>query len=93
MAKLLSVVIKDLRIDVNASTRSVESPRSAVFGADGELSFHNQKIPPAVITFVQFMAIHVYNISVMFLRAESPEWLVHASAGEVSPILPCICKM
>lgn len=59
-----------------------ESESESVFSARGD--FNNQKIPPAVITFVQFMAVHVYNISVMFLRAESPEWLIHASAGEVS---------
>lgn len=47
------------------------------------VNFHNRKVPPVIITFAQFMAIHIYNVNTMFLRAESPEWLVHATAGEV----------
>jgi len=47
------------------------------------INFRNKKVPPMIITFAQFMAIRVYNVNTMFLCAESPEWLVHATAGEV----------
>lgn len=29
------------------------------------------------------MAVHVYNISAMFLRPKTPGWLVHATANEL----------
>lgn len=29
------------------------------------------------------MAVHVYNVSTMFLHSETPGWLVHATANEL----------
>lgn len=79
VTKLVSLIVRDVRINKDISTYPSADDKLVT----NNLSFHNQKIPPAIITFVQFMAVHVYNISAMLLRAESPEWLVHATAGEL----------
>jgi hypothetical protein len=86
VTKLLAVVVRDVRInkDVGAVDGKAENQQHSSSLEDGRpVNFHNKKVPPVIITFAQFMAIHVYNVNTMFLRAESPEWLVHATAGEV----------
>lgn len=79
VTKLVSVIVKDVRINKDISSYSSKEETIVT----NNLSFHNQKIPPAILTFVQFMAVHVYNINAMLLRKESPEWLVHATAAEL----------
>lgn len=93
VTKLLAVVVRDVRInkDVGVAVgkkdqKSDKAEYQQQFSGleDGRtINFHNRKVPPMIITFAQFMAIHVYNVNTMFLCAESPEWLVCASAGEV----------
>lgn len=93
MTKLLALVVRDVRInkDVRVAVgkkdqKSDKAECQQHFSGledSGMINFHNKKVPPVVITLAQFMAIHVYNVNTMFLCAESPEWLVHATAGEV----------
>lgn len=85
VSKLLCLVICDVRVnkDVTSGTsNNIESQVKDVFCLK-DVSFHDQKIPPVVITFAQFLAIHIRSITAMFLRPESPEWLLHASATDV----------
>ncbi|KAG8224148.1 hypothetical protein J437_LFUL005482 [Ladona fulva] len=89
VTKLVSVIIRDVRInkDVGSSVLSSGDLNSGfsnqqVYGTEIP-SFHNKKIPPMIITFAQFMAVRVYNVSVMLLRVASPEWLLHASADSI----------
>jgi hypothetical protein len=93
VTKLLAVVVRDVRIkkDVGGaggkkdqkSDKAEYQERSSGLQDGRPVNFHNRKVPPMIITFAQFMAIHIYNVNTMFLRPESPEWLVHATAGEV----------
>lgn len=77
------MIVRDVRINKDISDNSLKEDNLA----SNKLAFHNQKIiqkiPPAIITFVQFMAVHIYNINAMLLRKESPEWLIHGTAGEL----------
>ncbi|KAL0271984.1 UNVERIFIED_CONTAM: hypothetical protein PYX00_005130 [Menopon gallinae] len=77
VTKLVSVIVKDVRI--NKDMESYPSSNEDF----NTISFENKRIPPALITFIQFMAVHIYNLSAMLLRPKSPEWLVYATAGEL----------
>jgi len=93
VTKLLAVVVRDVRINKDVggcdgkkdqkSDKTEYQQCSSGLEANKPINFHSKKVPPVIITFAQFMAIHVYNVNTMFLCAESPEWLVHATAGEV----------
>jgi hypothetical protein len=86
VTKLLAVVVRDVRINkaVGVVDGRAEYQQQSSGVEDGRpLNFHEKKVPPVIIKFAQFMAIHVYNVNAMFLRAESPEWLLHATAAEV----------
>ena len=93
VTKLLAVVVRDVRInkDVGVAVgkkdqKSDKAEYQQHFSGleDGRtINFHDKKVPPMIITFAQFMAVRIYNVNTMFLCAESPEWLVHATAGEV----------
>ncbi|XP_071446897.1 protein hobbit isoform X2 [Hetaerina americana] len=89
VTKLVSVIIKDVRINKDVGGNSFpkmesSSPLAKQIDTVTEIpSFHNKKIPPMIITFAQFMAVRVYNVSVMLLRVSSPEWLLHASADSI----------
>ncbi|XP_015437113.1 PREDICTED: protein KIAA0100 [Dufourea novaeangliae] len=77
VAKLLAVIMKDVRINkdvptkVTCSTKNLASP----------LDFQNKKIPPIIITFVQFMAVHIENLSLLIL---GNGWLANGSAESLS---------
>ena len=88
VTKLLALVVRDVRInkDVGGADSKKDNDRiSSSLEADAarHINFNNKKVPPAIITFAQFMAVHIYNVNTMLLRAESPEFLVHATAGEI----------
>ncbi|XP_049792062.1 protein KIAA0100 [Schistocerca nitens] len=87
VTKLISVVIKDVRINKDVFGSDVKGDKvNKAHLSKGESespNFCNKKIPPVIITFAQFMAVHIYNVNTILLRAESPEWLIHATAGEV----------
>ncbi|XP_066998211.2 protein hobbit [Anabrus simplex] len=90
VTKLLTVVVHDVRINKDVGGAKLKKEGRCEFQGDGRrfqnsvpLNFQNAKIPPLIITFAQFMAIHIYNVNTILLRAESPEWLVHSTAGEI----------
>lgn len=47
------------------------------------MDFRDKKVPHFINTFAQFMAVHVYNVSAMLLRSETPNCLIHATASEL----------
>ncbi|XP_065213016.1 protein hobbit [Planococcus citri] len=85
VSKLLCLVICDVRVNKDVTSNSSDDFDQQVESVlrRNDISFHNQKIPPVIITFAQFLAIHIRSITAMLLRPESPEWLLHASANDV----------
>uniref|UniRef100_A0A182NM85 Fmp27_GFWDK domain-containing protein n=1 Tax=Anopheles dirus TaxID=7168 RepID=A0A182NM85_9DIPT len=48
------------------------------------LDFREKKVPPRLLKFAQFMAVHINNVSVALLNsAQEPGWLLHATAKEL----------
>lgn len=47
------------------------------------LDFRQKKIPNSITTFAQFMAIHVYNLSVLMNNNFEPGWLLHGTVSEL----------
>uniref|UniRef100_A0A182PN84 Fmp27_GFWDK domain-containing protein n=1 Tax=Anopheles epiroticus TaxID=199890 RepID=A0A182PN84_9DIPT len=48
------------------------------------LDFREKKVPPKLLKFAQFMAVHIHNVSVALLNsAQEPGWLLHATAKEL----------
>ncbi|KOC61463.1 UPF0378 protein KIAA0100 [Habropoda laboriosa] len=77
VAKLLAVIMKDVRINKDVSlkpVRIIKKPKKLV-------DFRKKKIPPIIITFVQFMAVHVENLSLLIL---GDGWLANGSAESVT---------
>lgn len=49
-----------------------------------ELDFRNRKVPHSIITFAQFMAVHVYNLSIVMMNTNAePGWLLHGTSSEL----------
>lgn len=83
MTKLLSINIKDIRInkDINKklSTDKILTKKKKTI-----LDFRDKKVPPSIITFAQFIAVHVHNISVVLMNNDfDPGWMLHATASEL----------
>jgi len=52
--------------------------------AKGVPDFRQTKVPASIITFAQFMAVHVNNISVVLMNNDfDPGWFIHATAKEL----------
>nr|CAD7568825.1 unnamed protein product [Timema californicum] len=88
VTKLLAVIVRDVRVNKDVGSGDVKNDKLPPELFDTveiphQINFHNKKIPPAIITFAQFMAVHVYNVNTMILRTARPECLVHATAAEV----------
>ncbi|KAG8300516.1 hypothetical protein J6590_074429 [Homalodisca vitripennis] len=79
VAKLLSVVVHDVRINKDVRSKRSGQPRPW----QPPPSFHNQRIPPTVITFAQFMAVDIHSVTGMFLWTDSPEWLLHMTLTDI----------
>ncbi|XP_015603116.1 protein KIAA0100 isoform X2 [Cephus cinctus] len=77
VAKLLAVVMRDVRINKDVPAETPYQRKSS----DEPLDFRNRKIPPIIITFVQFMAVHVENLSLLAL---GNGWLANGSAESLS---------
>ncbi|XP_043282717.1 protein KIAA0100 isoform X2 [Venturia canescens] len=77
VAKLLEVVMHDVRINKDVPVRPHCEPRDLGKPYD----FRNRKIPTIIITFVQFMAVHVENLSLLAL---GNGWLANGSAESLS---------
>lgn len=93
MTKLLSIYIRDIRInkDIDKSDSSTNSSLitriEKLKDTDGNVNFpdfRNSKVPPSIITFAQFMAVHVNNISIVLMNGDTdPGWFLHAKAKEL----------
>lgn len=81
MTKLISVNIHGIRINNDVIERTEEM--SARKGAQGPLDFRNKKIPNSITTFAQFMAVHVYNLTVLVNNNFEPGWLLHGTVSEL----------
>ncbi|XP_034174708.2 bridge-like lipid transfer protein family member hobbit [Osmia lignaria lignaria] len=77
VAKLLAVIMKDVRVNKDVPVKSVRVAKRRTKLMD----FRNKRIPPIIITFVQFMAVHVENLSLLIL---GNGWLANGSAESVS---------
>ncbi|XP_014476959.1 PREDICTED: protein KIAA0100 [Dinoponera quadriceps] len=77
VAKLLAVVMRDVRINKDVPV----GPTYKIEQSNKVLDFRNKKIPPIIITFVQFMAVHVENLSLLAL---GNGWLANGSAESLS---------
>ncbi|XP_037044573.1 protein KIAA0100 isoform X2 [Bradysia coprophila] len=88
VTKLLSINIRDIRInkDINKKLTSdnIVHLNTITKGDKRVLDFRNKKIPPSIIKFVQFMAVHIHNISLVLMNNNfEPNWLLHATATEL----------
>lgn len=86
MTKLLSINIHDIRVnkDVDDNERSTPDDIPRNNKKSYELDFRNKKIPHSIITFAQFMAIHMYNVSIVLMNNNmEPGWLLHGTASEL----------
>uniref|UniRef100_A0A336L3B3 CSON015125 protein n=1 Tax=Culicoides sonorensis TaxID=179676 RepID=A0A336L3B3_CULSO len=82
VTKLLSINIHDIRInkDVDNNDPDDQPKRHKNY----ELDFRNKKIPHSIITFAQFMAVHMYNLSIVLMNNNmEPGWLLHGTASEL----------
>lgn len=91
---MLSINIHDIRInkDINATLSDGGGGKVDVPSADDIpqlvrsklLDFRHKKVPPSIITFAQFIAVHVHNISVVLMNNSlEPNWFVHATVKEL----------
>lgn len=92
VTKLLSIYVRDIRInkDIDKSESSTDSSlitRIEKLGSGGNVNFpdfRNSKVPPSIITFAQFMAVHVNNISIVLMNGDTdPGYFLHAKAKEL----------
>ncbi|XP_076169886.1 bridge-like lipid transfer protein family member hobbit [Ptiloglossa arizonensis] len=77
VAKLLAVIMKDVRINKDVPLKAPFVAKKA----KNSMDFRNKKIPPIIITFVQFMAVHVENLSLLVL---GNGWLANGSAESLT---------
>ncbi|CAG9838728.1 unnamed protein product [Diabrotica balteata] len=80
LTKLVTLMVKDVRINKDLSTKV---PEDTSVVSNNIIDFREKKVPHFINSFAQFMAVHVYNISAMLLRSETPGCLVHATASEL----------
>nr|XP_050857264.1 protein KIAA0100 isoform X1 [Vespula vulgaris] len=77
VAKLLAVVMRDVRINKDVPIESNHHSKEA----SKLLDFRDKKVSPIIITFVQFMAVHIENLSLLAL---GNGWLANGSAESLS---------
>lgn len=78
VTKLLSIYIKDVRVNRNIQNddgqggrRHMQNSTSSAnvtndnSKAKGVPDFRHAKVPPSILTFAQFMAVHINNLSVV----------------------------
>ncbi|CAH0563741.1 unnamed protein product [Brassicogethes aeneus] len=82
LTKLITLVVKDVRINKDISLNDDSIDNTQVDRKE-PIEFRNKKVPHFINTFAQFMAVHIYNISAMLLRSETPGFLIHATASEL----------
>ncbi|XP_056639867.1 protein hobbit [Diorhabda sublineata] len=79
LTKLVTLVVRDVRINKDLSSKIVDTSVTS----ESIIDFREKQVPHFINSFAQFMAVHVYNISAILLRSESPGYLVHATASEL----------
>ncbi|KAJ8969074.1 hypothetical protein NQ317_001149 [Molorchus minor] len=82
LTKLVTLVVRDVRINKDLSTKATEELECKAIPKD-LIDFRDNKVPYFITSFAQFMAVHVYNISAMLLRSGTPGYLIHATASEL----------
>nr|XP_036671213.1 protein KIAA0100 [Drosophila suzukii] len=95
VTKLLSIYIRDIRINKDIHSRQddtedfyelrrTQTSEGKPSEAKGVPDFRQTKVPASIITFAQFMAVHVNNISVVLMNNDfDPGWFIHATAKEL----------
>ncbi|EDV96361.1 GH15243 [Drosophila grimshawi] len=92
VTKLVSIYIRDIRInkDIHSHRQDDVSdgcsyePRKRKSEVRSVPDFRQTKVPASIITFAQFMAVHVNNISVVLMNNDfDPGWFIHATAKEL----------
>ncbi|XP_039229418.1 protein KIAA0100 [Drosophila yakuba] len=95
VTKLLSIYIRDIRINKDIHSRQddtqdtyelrrTQTSEGKPSEAKGVPDFRETKVPASIITFAQFMAVHVNNISVVLMNNDfDPGWFIHATAKEL----------
>lgn len=88
----MSIYVRDIRInkDIHSNRQDDVSdgfyyePRKQKAEARSVPDFRQTKVPASIITFAQFMAVHVNNISVVLMNNDfDPGWFIHATAKEL----------
>ncbi|XP_030385749.1 protein KIAA0100 [Scaptodrosophila lebanonensis] len=94
VTKLLSIYIRDIRINKDIHSRQDDvgddlyesrQRQNHLYGSTKSVpDFRQTKVPASIITFAQFMAVHVNNISVVLMNNDfDPGWFIHATAKEL----------
>ncbi|XP_043650223.1 protein KIAA0100 [Drosophila teissieri] len=95
VTKLLSIYIRDIRINKDIHSRQddtqdtyelrrTQTSEGKPSETKGVPDFRETKVPASIITFAQFMAVHVNNISVVLMNNDfDPGWFIHATAKEL----------
>lgn len=88
----MSIYVRDIRInkDIHSNRQDDVSdgfyyePRKQKAEGRNVPDFRESKVPASIITFAQFMAVHVNNISVVLMNNDfDPGWFIHATAKEL----------
>lgn len=95
VTKWLTISIRDIRINKDIVVKdgqvpSAEEGRKLLLREVEEIKrkvidFRNKKVPTSIINFAQFMAVHVYNMSLVLRNQSEPNcgWFLHATASEL----------
>ncbi|CAH2014141.1 unnamed protein product [Acanthoscelides obtectus] len=83
LTKLVTLVVKDVRINKDLSEKSLDNYNSN-HSISEVIDFRDKKVPHFINSFAQFMSVYIYNVSALFLkRSTSPGCLIHAAASEL----------
>lgn len=92
VTKWLTISIRDIRInkDIVVKNAAQTDGRELIHQEVEEIKkkvidFRNKKVPTSIINFAQFMAVHVYNMSLVLRNQIEPNcgWFLHATASEL----------
>lgn len=90
---MLSIYIRDIQINKDIKSKNDGAPKeeqknyahiSHEASVENVPDFRQAKVPPSILTFAQFMAVHINNISVLVMYNDfDPGWYIHALAKEL----------
>ncbi len=81
VSKPISIHIDSIRVNKNVENETQISD-NLINRSQGFIDFRTKKVPSLLITFAQFMAFHIKNVSLVFLNSDS-NWLLHATSSEL----------